>query len=157
MGTYKSKGNREIKIINEPKQIKMPIKTFEEITHELTDIELEIVPFVVAILQKTKGKNNSIKNESLKHKACTDHQIRKCLKKPVKMGPSRLRKIINYIRTTNLIPVLCASSKGYFVGQNAEEIENYIQSNQERANEILQMNRHIRIQYRQWKINKLAK
>lgn len=135
----------------------MPITTFEEITHELTDIELEILPFVVTILENAKGKNNTIKNESLKHMACAHHRITKGLEKPIKMGPARLRKIINYIRTTNLIPVLCASSQGYFVGQNKEEIENYIQSNQERANEILNMNGHIRRQYTQWKINKLPK
>ena len=48
------------------------------------------------------------------------------------MSESRLRKIINHIRTNNLLPGLCSTSNGYFVAQNIYEMQDYIISLRQR-------------------------
>lgn len=135
----------------------MGIITFEEQTHELTEKELELLPYVVNILSETKGKHKTIKNEILSIMACGQHRIEKGLDKPLKLYPARLRKIIHYIRVSNLIPVLCASSNGYYIGVTEDEIENFIQSLQERENSTKEIRTSLQNQYVQFKINKLPK
>lgn len=44
-----------------------------------------------------------------------------------KMNPPRLRKIINYIRTYGILPVM-SGSNGYFISYDIEVIENMIKS-----------------------------
>jgi len=73
-----------------------------------------------------------------KDQAITNKKMRACLKETgIKVSAPRIRKIINYIRRTNLVPCLVSTSKGYFVSSDKEELENYIQSLSERAEAIL--------------------
>jgi hypothetical protein len=97
------------------------IENFENETYELSDKEKKLLPALVNILQNHVGKNNAIKN----------YQICEFLNKynlPVKAQDARVRKMINYIRNNNLVPCLMATSTGYYVTRDPEELESFIRS-----------------------------
>ena len=105
------------------------ITNFSEQTQELNDYELKsLLPIIIQGLKTKIGKD----------KAVTNKHICKALKNfGHKLTDSRLRKIIHHIRANDLVPLLIATSKGYYVSNNDEEIQDYIKSLQERANSIL--------------------
>ena len=104
------------------------ITNFENQTQELNEYELStLLPIVVRGLMTKKGKENAITNKS----------ICKALKEQgLKITDTRLRKIVHHIRANDIIPLLLATSKGYYISNDNQEIENYIQSLKERANSI---------------------
>ena len=107
------------------------ITTFEEYTAELTDAEMEILPLVVHGFRAYKIKN-PIKAELIVTR------MNEFLQKngyKIKMTQPRLRKMVNYIRSNSLIPLI-ATSHGYFTTDNKETIQEQIKSLQERANSI---------------------
>jgi hypothetical protein len=53
----------------------------------------------------------------------------------IKLTEPRLRKIVNYIRTNSLLPLI-ATSSGYYVSNDRMEIINQIESLEQRANSI---------------------
>ncbi len=107
------------------------ITTFETITHELTDDELNLVPVIVHSFRFYK-KDNPIKAELIVKRM--NEYLEKNESK-VKMTQPRLRKIVNYIRTNGIIPLI-ATSNGYFTSDCKQTIAEQIQSLQERANSI---------------------
>lgn len=96
------------------------IQGFEEETAPLSAKELELVPIFVGALKQKIGKD----------KAVTNTDIRAGMKsaKGINVPPSRVRKIINYIRMNDLVPCLIATSAGYYISQNKEELKKYIES-----------------------------
>ena len=109
----------------------MSITNFEEFTHELTSDEMEILPIVVHGFRNYK-KENPIKAELIVTRM--NDYLQKHESK-VKMTQPRLRKIVNYIRTNGIIPLI-ATSNGYFTSDCKETIAEQIKSLQERANSI---------------------
>ena len=104
------------------------ITNFEEITFELTEEEHELKYDVIRIL-KQHDSENVIKAPDLIAAINYKHE------EEVITG-ARLRKIINYIRSNSLLPVI-ATSKGYFVSYDKEVIASQIQSLKDRSNAIL--------------------
>lgn len=96
------------------------IEGFEDITEDLSIEELAMVPLFVESFAKKFGKD----------KAVTSKQIieRLAAKKNLHLTGARVRKIINYIRTGFLVPGLIASSNGYYVSRDVNEIKEYINS-----------------------------
>ena len=94
------------------------IKGFEDYTYELTDVELLLVDKLIRGLNPKTGKEKAITSTII------------C--KSLNITSPRLRKLINYIRTTNQLPGLCSSKNGYFVAENLKEIEDYIISLKQR-------------------------
>lgn len=96
------------------------IKGFEEITAKLSEKELELVPVFVSRLSLRVGKE----------KAVTSSQIIKGFKdtKGIDLSGARVRKIINYIRMTEQLPLLIATSEGYYISNDKHEILDYIES-----------------------------
>jgi hypothetical protein len=88
---------------------------FEDITYDLTDREKELLPGIVAGLKKRTGR----------YRAITSAEIIKAI--PELSGP-RVRKIINYIRNGYLVPGLIATSDGYYVSVDKNEVEKYAKS-----------------------------
>lgn len=93
--------------------------------------ELTLVPVVIAGLRVKIGKERAVKNayicEMLKRKG-------------LDINEARLRKIINYIRTNNLVIGLIATSGGYYVASTKKEMEDYASSLLGRENAI----KHVR-------------
>lgn len=107
------------------------IDNFEDFTHELSDDELKLVPLVISGF-KNYTINNPIKSDTIVKR------MNEFLTKndyPIKMSGVRLRKIVNHIRTNGLQPLI-ATSKGYFVSEDKEVIQEQINSLNQRANSI---------------------
>lgn len=105
------------------------INGFEEYTKELNDKEKnEILPILIKVLKARVGKNIAITNK----------EIVKKLKEVsgIKTTEPRIRKIINAIRMTGAVERLIATSRGYYVSNDPNEIETYIESLIQRAESI---------------------
>ena len=96
------------------------IEGFNNETAPLNEYEREtLLPIFVKCLQRKIGRDNAITNRMM----CT-----KMEEYGYNVGETRIRKIINHIRTNNLIIGLVASGHGYYVADNPDEIKDYIQS-----------------------------
>lgn len=95
------------------------IKGFEDETAPLSDYEQSLVPLFIQGFASKVGKKNAITNKEIcKKMKSVGHDI----------NDTRVRKIINYIRNNNLVSVLLASSKGYWVSKDKKEIKDWIDS-----------------------------
>tara|TARA_R110000772_G_scaffold36091_4_gene86597 strand:+ start:3474 stop:3839 length:366 start_codon:yes stop_codon:yes gene_type:complete len=110
----------------------MSITNFEDHTNELNDRELEILPLVIHSFRKYE-KDNPIKSEDIVKKM-NIYLFERDFK--IKMTGARLRKMVNYIRSNSLIPLI-ATSKGYFTSNNKKDIQDQIISLMERARSIV--------------------
>lgn len=107
------------------------ITNFEELTQELNESELKVIPALIAGFN-THSKRNPIKAPEIV-KAMNQYILKNDLK--MSFTQARLRKCVNYIRSQGLLPLI-ATSKGYYVSKDHEEILNQIKSLRERANSI---------------------
>jgi menaquinone-dependent protoporphyrinogen IX oxidase len=114
------------------------INGFEDETGPLSDYELDLVPVIVKGLSVRYGKE----------KAITNKQMVKALKSADwKVSGARIRKIINHIRTTGQLQLLVASSKGYYLATEPEEVEKYVESLRQRASAIYSVGKALQKQY----------
>jgi len=107
------------------------ITNFEEYTHELTSEEMEILQLVIHGFRAYK-KTNPIKAELIVKRMnlyLENNGYKMRLTQP------RLRKLVNYIRSNGLLPLI-ATSNGYFTTDCKQTIQEQIKSLQERANSI---------------------
>jgi len=103
------------------------IINWELYTHELTDQEKKIVPRVIQGIVKRVGKQNAIKNA----KMCQQLRIEGHL-----ISGPRLRKILNFIRSTGIIRNIVATSDGYFIATTQKDLDDYRESINARVNAI---------------------
>lgn len=97
------------------------IKGFEEIATKISDNEKKIyLPLVVEVLSHRVGHE----------KMATNKMIREYLhlEDSVLITETKMRKIISYIRQNHLVPCLIATSRGYYVAEEREEMVDYIKS-----------------------------
>lgn len=106
------------------------ITNFETITHELTAQELLLIQPIANAFRKYT-KSNPIKAPDIITKFNSSQMFH------VKLTEPRLRKIVNYIRINSIIPLI-ATSNGYYVTDDSDEIISQIESLQERARSINQ-------------------
>mgnify|MGYP003403515197 CR=1 FL=1 len=99
------------------------ITNFEELTCDLTEEELMLVPLIISGL-KTKTKETAITGDEIVAKI-------NILKNKKVLSPVKLRKIINFIRSRSMLPVI-ATSKGYFCSVDPNELNKQYQSLMER-------------------------
>lgn len=92
---------------------------FEKETSELSSAEIELIPTFISGLSKKVGKKNSITNKAI---------VQSLKNKGISISEPRVRKIINHIRKKGLIDGLIASSNGYYISTDIEEIKAYIDS-----------------------------
>lgn len=101
---------------------------FEHITASLNKDELRLVPLLVKGF-KGHGAANPITGKMIVSKT---NAYLKSKNIKYRLSEPRLRKCCNYIRTKGLIPLI-ATTKGYYVSYNKDEIKNQIQSLNQRA------------------------
>ena len=111
------------------------IDNFEEETSPLTDDEMKIVPLFIDNLPKYQ-KGNCIATNILVTKFNEFTERNKDSKLP-KLTPTRVRKIVGYLRRTSVLPVL-ASNKGYYVSEDKADIAKEAASLRQRADAIIQ-------------------
>ena len=102
------------------------ITNFETLTNELTEIEMQMLDRLV-IGFKNYTKSNPIKEPDIVKRFNERNNT--------KLTGVRLRKLVNHIRTNGIIPLI-ATSKGYYVSYDEEEIKNQIKSLKQRASSI---------------------
>ena len=108
------------------------INGFEQETEPLNDYEQSLVPIFIQGLKTKLGKESAVTNDAM---------IAGLDKLGHKLNQARVRKIIAHIRNKQLIKGLMASSKGYYITNNPEEIKEYIDSLQGRIEAILAIKR----------------
>jgi hypothetical protein len=110
------------------------VTNFEEITKELTEEEMKYVYILVTGFQK-RTKDNPIKAPDLiKSVNAFVEKNRPDIKQ--KLSEPRLRKLCNFIRSNSLIPLI-ATSNGYYVSYDKDEIHKQMQSLLDRGNAII--------------------
>lgn len=109
------------------------ITNFETVTFELTEDELKWIPYLINGFNM-HGPTCPIKEVDILA-GCNRSREKYGIK--TKMTGARLRKLVNYIRVSGLVPLL-ATSKGYFVTDDPNAIEKQIRSLYERAASIKQ-------------------
>lgn len=115
------------------------IKNFDHITDELSDVEKFWLGLLMESLKKF-GINNPITSDVFCKRFNLQIKIRVrdgLVKEEMYMLLTgvRFRKIVNYIRSKELLPVI-ATSKGYFVSYNKEVIKSQVESLEQRARSI---------------------
>ena len=97
------------------------LEGFSKQTHDLTDYEKNtLLPIMCKCFSQHVGKENAVTNNVICEKMNS--------KGYEKVSEARVRKIINYIRTKNLVPRLMASGSGYYITNNPDELKDYISS-----------------------------
>ena len=107
------------------------ITNFEEFTEELTSDELATISKVCEVLS-IYTKSNPIKSPVLVDKV--NSELRN-IHSPVQINAVRLRKLIHVIRANGTLPVI-ATSKGYYVSYDVDDVCLQIRSLIERSNSI---------------------
>ena len=93
------------------------IKGFSNETSPLNDYELRVLlPVILAGLKDKQGKRNAVTNGYI---------IGRLKQQGYRIDAARLRKAINHIRTNDLIPGLIATSEGYFLAEDEQELMDY--------------------------------
>lgn len=105
----------------------MSVINFDEYTHELTELERKCVDIMVERF-RSRRVGSAVKNSQIAKFFLDTHKI--------KLGGARIRKCVNYIRANGLVSNLVATSKGYYVTENPEEIRKYVYSLRQRSNAI---------------------
>ena len=96
------------------------IKGFNSETAPLTEYEESVIlPIVLRGLRNKVGKANAVTNRTIVQRLnVAGHTTTE----------PRIRKIINHIRMTDLLPGLIATSGGYFLATSEAEVLDYEQS-----------------------------
>ena len=103
------------------------ITNFENVTFDLTEIESKLLPLIIAGFKKYTKQNPIKEPDIVKRFNEKNYEY--------KLSGVRLRKLVNYIRSNGLLPLI-ATSKGYYVSYEKEEILSQIKSLRERASSI---------------------
>ena len=107
------------------------ITDFEELTTDLTDDELAMLPVVVSVLGQT-SEQNPLKAPLIVSKVQLALDKNKM---DAVFNERKLRKFVNHIRCTGALPLI-ATANGYFVTDDVEVIKRQIKSLGERARSI---------------------
>lgn len=109
------------------------IKNFEEITEELNNDEFQLMDHLIRGF-KNRTKDNPIKATEIIEIMNGNYRVKNNIN--CKLTGARLRKICNYIRTNGLLPLI-ATSNGYYISNDRDEIKNQIISLEQRAKAII--------------------
>ena len=115
---------------------------FEIITEDLNPFEeKEVLPLIVAGLRSKIGKD----------KAVTSSHICKALEGrfgKYELNPVKLRKIISTIRINGILQGLCSNSKGYYLAETEQELQECIDSLSERLRQQQMVVDALEVQYK---------
>jgi hypothetical protein len=112
---------------------------FEHVTENLNSEDKKIVPYLQKVLE-TKTIDKPALSEIIVWE--TNMLIRQAIStgnhsaKIKKINDVKLRRLINYMRTHDILPI-CSTSKGYFISYDKKVLEKQIVSLSQRANSIM--------------------
>lgn len=107
------------------------ITNFEEITSELTAVEVELLEVVKEhlLLHDETRPSKAYEIVNVVNGYCNLHNIN------YRLHQSRLRKMVNALRSSGTLPVI-ATARGYFISYDKQIITDQITSLCQRANSI---------------------
>jgi hypothetical protein len=105
------------------------IKNFEDYTAEIDESELPVMKAVVAGLKLRQHKSQAITAQAITDAINTKMAL------PKPFTTVRLRKIINYIRSHGVLPVV-STGRGYYVSYDSQEVADAVESLMQRAHAI---------------------
>ena len=104
------------------------IKGFDQQTQPLSEYEENVLlPVILQGLKTKQGKKNAVTNRTI---------VMRLSVAGYKIDEARCRKLINHIRTTDILPGLIATSGDYFLAENEAELLDYEESLLGRENAI---------------------
>ena len=103
------------------------ITGFDLHTAPLTDDEKTLVPIIIKGLYTKRSPDNAVFGAYICDRVTKLTGIR--------LTEPRLRKIINFLRSSKILPVM-ATSRGYYVSDNKDEIAKQITSLEQRRDAI---------------------
>ena len=104
------------------------IALFEELTYQITDNEKRCAKFIEAVLRKTnKFYTNKLLRKLIFERSGNDTEF--------DLADSRIRVIMNYLRRTTA-PNIIASSNGYKITEDINELNKYLESLYDRIDAI---------------------
>lgn len=113
------------------------ITNFEELTEPLNEKEMQLEPYVIKVLKNLIGKENIAKNDDVCDRINMFVVMENgAINQIPHMNGRLLRRFVNHFRSNGQLPVI-ATSQGYYVSYNKNEIASQIKSMNERANGIL--------------------
>ena len=119
------------------------IQGFTEQTEPLTEYEEQtLLPQLVRGLRTKIGKSMSVTNKAI------IEGMKKNL--GLSISDARVRKLINHIRTKDLVPCLIATSSGYYIAETEQELKEYEESLLGREEAI----RNVRLSIQRQRISK---
>lgn len=96
------------------------IKGFEHETQPLTDYEENtLLPLFVKSLSKRVGSDSAVTNKEI---------VSRMKSAGYQINDSRVRKLINHIRTNGLVNGLIATNGGYYIATSESELAEYEES-----------------------------
>lgn len=102
---------------------------FEDLTVELNIYEKELAAWIAKCFKERKpGKKNAVNNNKIRSSYLRD--------RGEKVSSVRIRKVVQYIRTHNLVPRLCSTATGYFVAATDQEWQDWKTSMSQRVRQI---------------------
>lgn len=112
---------------------------FEHVTQNINSEDKKIVPYLQKVLETKTIDKPALSGILI---AETNMLIRQAIVSGTqsadikKLTDVKLRKLINYMRTHDILPV-CSTSKGYFISYDEKVIKKQIVSLSQRANSIV--------------------
>lgn len=132
------------------------IRNFEEYTSELSEDEANfIMPRLLKILALAIGKEKAITNKRIVRDINIDHPCEDIdamtgHRKWIKTSEPRIRHMIHILRVSDAIPFLIATSHGYYISNDKEEIVNYMGSIDDRLRSIYDIRRCLKRQIKEF-------
>lgn len=104
------------------------MKNFEDFTQPLNSDEHRIALIICRRFKSKPGKKNIVTNKEMIAGLRNKYSI--------KITEPRIRKIIQFIRANGWLTGLIATSSGYYLTENEEDLKSWIESMIERENAI---------------------
>jgi hypothetical protein len=112
------------------------IRRFEEHTKPLSDDLIEnVVPVIASYLRRAIGADAALTNGRLRAMFVVETGRA--------LADTTVRAVIHHIRAEGIVADLVASSAGYYVADNAEDVIEYAESLRERAESIASIRRSL--------------
>jgi hypothetical protein len=128
------------------------IRNFEEYTAELSEDEAKyIMPHLQKLLTLAIGKERAITNKQIIRDFINNPIVRTDDgTKSIKTSEPRIRHMIHILRVSDAVPFLVATSHGYYISNDKQEIEEYMGSVDDRLRSIYQIRRALKRQIKEW-------
>lgn len=112
------------------------VENFEDITEDLTEKELQVLPDVIEGIKYALTGSQSAKKQHIVVDLVNSYLLNKHgMFAPIVLNSVRLRKFTNYLRKNAMLPII-ATSNGYFISENPDVIKSQIRSLKQRSRSI---------------------